>query len=1177
MPELNFLLNFKRTFSTTWVNNQGLGHVGGHGHAANLPYILFLWLTSMIIPQEALRSTATLFMFVFGGLGAYYLSRYLFRGNGCSVFPALISSLFYTFNLATIQQFFTPLESFILFHGLLPWMLLTIFQYLDAEEWNKWKSIQLVFLSFIFSAIGFLPPLFVVFGLMLLLLSITYLLIHRTMAHFIRIFLLVCCVLITNLYWLTSVGYFTLTSADHYLSSLNNQLSTDGFNLQSIAYGGLEDIALLRGFVYWAMDSNPSLRTPAYVMQVWHNHQNLYGIKFIGITFFILAVTGGLLVLLKARKNYKLLSVVFTFILLFTALAERVPIIAEASVYLKSLPVINQAFRASFTKVSVPFALVVSILLGYTLKQIFDFFVTYVSAQFNFIKRMFGIFSIFLLLLYAFPLFTIHLFSPYIQNPLPQSYEELFRFFNKQPADGRIAVFPLTGHWGWHSYDWGYIGSGFYWYGIEQPILDRSFDSWSKYNETWYTELDYTVTNTNSSLLLKQLEKYHITWILIDPHLQKQNGERQEKQLDFLKATLRNSPNYKERNIAEFILFEDQREVSKVTAPGSYISAFGETDYTFLNPLFDSTGNYIEESGTLFPFSFLATHRSVHIDKEKNGISIRGELPSKSENSSTEEAMIVLPQVESPLPADVAFTNTAQELVLTFNTHKPFLQIDGEIIPTSFSKEYRIEAHNPLLSNHSYFLHMASSIFIVQPGISDNYPFPITLKPNTSLPYTLYSNKSARTISLQNALQSANLNDCNGTPILKTKAHEGNTIEIQTELQTCLSGKLGSIGPESAQLFSLHFSLQGKKEDIEKLCLSREEDPSRICYNQEDTPSFLTENGKQEYQNFFILSQPGTYWLDIRVAPHSEVALQNLNLIQHETISKGSIASTFWNDFYSEVRIAAHTMPKDISLFIPQEQISSFHLDTLTKNASNCDALHQGKTYAISNQNSVEIMAENGGISCAQIPLDTFTDQQHLVLISGQNLKGKPPEFSLFNPGLGIIESTISPKDQKFTFAMPSGSYEQASPSAQILSINLFSYPNTQSKGTVSELSLIEFPVTLSSKIRIEPQDKVDNRGEAIIKSTHNLYYHFLSATVSVEGGEGIVTLDEAFHPGWIAYQKNKPWKFFQKAVYNGWANAWILPEGNWDICILFWPQLLSFIGYGCGAACILLIVRKKS
>ena len=64
--------------------------------------------------------------------------------------------------------------------------------------------------------------------------------------------------------------------------------------------------------------------------------------------------------------------------------------------------------------------------------------------------------------------------------------QDVFSFFSTQDDQGRIAILPSYTFWNWRYRNWGHIGSGFLWYGIEQPLLDRAFDPWSFYNEQFY-------------------------------------------------------------------------------------------------------------------------------------------------------------------------------------------------------------------------------------------------------------------------------------------------------------------------------------------------------------------------------------------------------------------------------------------------------------------------------------------------------------------------------------------------------------------------------------------------------------------------------------------------------------------------------------------------------------------
>jgi hypothetical protein len=102
---------------------------------------------------------------------------------------------------------------------------------------------------------------------------------------------------------------------------------------------------------------------------------------------------------------------------------------------------------------------------------------------------------------------------------IPQEYFQVFRFFKQQPKNTRIANFPQQTYWGWAKYQWGYSGSGFLWYGIEQPILDRAFDVWSDKNENYYWEISYALYSKNLALFEKVLEKYQINWLLVDGNI----------------------------------------------------------------------------------------------------------------------------------------------------------------------------------------------------------------------------------------------------------------------------------------------------------------------------------------------------------------------------------------------------------------------------------------------------------------------------------------------------------------------------------------------------------------------------------------------------------------------------------------------------------------------------------
>ena len=67
-----------------------------------------------------------------------------------------------------------------------------------------------------------------------------------------------------------------------------------------------------------------------------------------------------------------------------------------------------------------------------------------------------------------------------------------------QNHDGRIAYLPQPNYWSWKHYNFGLVGSGFIWYGLSQPLMDRAFDPWSNVNENYYWELTHALYSNDS-------------------------------------------------------------------------------------------------------------------------------------------------------------------------------------------------------------------------------------------------------------------------------------------------------------------------------------------------------------------------------------------------------------------------------------------------------------------------------------------------------------------------------------------------------------------------------------------------------------------------------------------------------------------------------------------------------
>jgi len=61
------------------------------------------------------------------------------------------------------------------------------------------------------------------------------------------------------------------------------------------------------------------------------------------------------------------------------------------------------------------------------------------------------------------------------------------------------------------------------------------------------------------------------------------------------------------------------------------------------------------------------------------------------------------------------------------------------------------------------------------------------------------------------------------------------------------------------------------------------------------------------------------------------------------------------------------------------------------------------------------------------------------------------------------------------------------------------------------------------------------------------------------------LTLSQSYDPAWLALQKigNFKYKPLPHYQFNGWANAWSLSADAQTVYLIFWPQLLEFVGLG--------------
>ena len=606
-PEFNFGLNIKRSIFASWQEYQGLGLVGGMGHAADLPRQVILWLFSFVLPSSFLRYFYHFLMLYLGSLGTYFLISYVLGDgeSGRKKISALGGAIFYLFNLATIQLFYVPFEAFSHHFGFLPWLFLVNLNFLEKR--NKKSLFYLLLVNLLAVPQGYVGTFFVVYLMAWGLASFVYLLQNKGSLK--AILLSFAFIFITNAFWFLPNLYFVFSDVNVTVQSKISQMTTEDNLFKNKKYGDLKNVVLLKGFWFDTMETNEH-GSVNYLMAPWTGHLKNPVIAFTGFLLFALGVFGAAISFIKL-KNKKAILFLPIFALAFIVLANNTPLISFLAEAFYRLPLFSQMFRFPFTKFSA--------LLAFCLSIYFGAFCFWLSSKINSKKNLFSIILLsFLPLFYLYPVFQGKLFYPRIRTHIPESYFELYSYLEKSDKSARIADFPQSSFWGWSFYRWNYTGSGFIWYGINQPILARNFDMWSGQNENYYWEMSYALYSRNKEVFEKIFDKYQVKYALVDKNIYN-TGNYKALGFDELEEMF-SSPKFRlEKTFGNILLYEVNLEppienfvfVSKNTPKVSSSYEWGSMDRAFSDLGIYSEPEKGEETDYFYPFRSLFTGREA--------------------------------------------------------------------------------------------------------------------------------------------------------------------------------------------------------------------------------------------------------------------------------------------------------------------------------------------------------------------------------------------------------------------------------------------------------------------------------------------------------------------------------------------------------------------------------------
>ena len=233
----------------------------------------------------------------------------------------------------------------------------------------------------------------------------------------------------------------------------------------------------------------------------------------------------------------------------------------------------------------------------------------------------------------------------------------------------------------------------------------------------------------------------------------------------------------------------------------------------------------------------------------------------------------------------------------------------------------------------------------------------------------------------------------------------------------------------------------------------------------------------------------------------------------------------------------------------------------------NCDIKKEGDVSKENSNEGILYKAEGGGVSCDYLSFpDLSYDKGYVLRVAGENRTGRSLKFYLTNykTGKADLEELLSNGrfDERYNI-YPS----KIAGSGYSLNFETRSYGTVASENFLTKVEIYEALVgdrPLGERV-------IDNTNLGIknVKKYGTWMYK-----VDTQG-YGLMQLGQGYNDGWVAFPlADGKLSILEHKIFNGWANAWDVPENSQTVYILYWPQLLEWVGLLFGIVLTYIIIR---
>jgi hypothetical protein len=1172
-PEFNFGLNFQRTLFGVFRVEQGLGAVAGHSHMSELPRLILLYISSFILPLSFLRYFYIFLNLILGPIGMYFLLRKFFLKEKLSSF---LGAAFYLLNLGTLQTFNVPFEMFTTLFASIPFLFYFALAYLEDNKYRTRNLFIFAIISLLNSPSAYASTLWYVFFLCFFVYFLLHFLIgkrdRKSLSHFV---ILMSVLVFTNLYWIIPSIYFVLNHGKEVTNANINRLFSEQAFLKNKEFGNIKDLLLLKSFYFdWSIyDNKNGVFTD--LLLPWLNHLKDIKVLLIGYVIAISTVIGGIFTVKKLKKE-SLPIISMLLISLFFLINDNFPISFIYRFFQNHVPFFKEALRFPDDKIFNIYAFIGSVFFGFFALLV----INYIKEKTKNIKIEFGFVAVLVLLMsyYMLPGFSGNFINKYMRVEIPNEYFNLFSYLNTQPDSVRVANLPAQSPWGWVYYNWykdkpSYQGAGFLYFGIKQPLLDRDFDRWSPYNESYYREMSYALYSGNKTLLSNVINKYRIGIIIIDKNVSDPQNQKSILHFEESKLLIRSTGLVKdERVFGEIELYRLNVPVDKVFSLDTSTNVFPKTHTTYEDFAYTNYSNYITSpnlndfSQSYYPFRDLIDNQSklhndiLKIDSDK--ITLIPSSSIKNLNSTT------LAETINLIPTDLVVQKLNGNIDLSLYPNTPVFDNTPSSIP--------IKAEVNSASRKNVSVSINQSEFYNLDLISDNIP--------TVLGKILLKN-DINTISF---FDSSNKTPIPGgfsalNPVFSSCSSKEPPISGFTENGVKVTGK-GDICVVIPYKFLTNYLKNTSTNTLTELKFNVDSNAEiSSCLMDLTTLNCLYyTNPKQSGKDTnlsFILSPNQIENTAIRIV----IKPKNNNTIVYSFTN----ASFSYSQAFSEIVLSK----SDIANIFTKIPNIAFNKISLSKNVIYDPGFEitkinnfQSDCSSIKSQVKKEVIKVDGkeairyysttGSYCDHFSYPNLPhDQGYLISINSKNINGLPPTVCISNNKTHKcdIYSDLSPFKifNTDTFLLPPMNDKGVGYNINFENIGI---KGTPSDNLISSIEIIPIPYDFLLNVKSE-----DTKQTSLIKdATTYKTINPLSFVVNTTGANSILTLNYSYEEGFKAYSiscsntisctiKATLAPFYAKelkdhVLVNNWANGWV-NNGSKQVAIVFLPQYFEALG----------------